>query len=115
MPSASILGTGLIGASVGLGLSQSGWTVTGWDPDRLALRTALERSAIGSATASEEELLGRPADLIVLAAPPAEVERVVSGLSSECLVTDVAGAKANITSAGRRLARFSPRSSNGRP
>ena len=108
MPSASILGTGLIGASVGLGLSQSGWTVTGWDPDRLALRTALERSAIGSATASEEELLGRPADLIVLAAPPAEVERVVSGLSSECLVTDVAGAKANITSAGRRLARFVP-------
>jgi len=34
VPTAAIIGTGLIGNDVGLALWTSGWFVTGWDPDR---------------------------------------------------------------------------------
>ncbi len=33
MAVAALLGTGLIGASIGIGLRGLGWTVVGWDPD----------------------------------------------------------------------------------
>ena len=37
MPNVAILGTGLIGASVGLALREQGWGSVGWDPSPVAL------------------------------------------------------------------------------
>ena len=56
---AAISGTGLIGASIGLGLSRAGWTVRGWDPDPEALNYAASCGAIAEAADSFEQL---PAD-----------------------------------------------------
>ena len=43
----AIVGTGLIGTSVGLAAKRAGgWTVAGWDPDANALDGAGERGAI---------------------------------------------------------------------
>ena len=46
----AIVGTGLIGASVGLAARRAGIEhVTGWDPDAAHLATAAERGAVDAA------------------------------------------------------------------
>jgi len=51
MKTITILGTGLIGASVGLALRANGFegTILGWDKDPAELGIALSRGAIGEA------------------------------------------------------------------
>src|SRR5262249_57613317 len=49
----AVVGTGLIGASVGLAAHRRGWTVAGWDPDAGALAVAVERRALEPAAALE--------------------------------------------------------------
>ena len=52
----AIVGTGLIGASVGLAARRAGTQrVTGWDPDGRALAVATERGAVSDACASLED------------------------------------------------------------
>ena len=46
MARALISGTGLIGASIGLGLGDAGWEVLGWDPDPGRLSTAVAVGAV---------------------------------------------------------------------
>ncbi len=98
----TVVGTGLIGASVGLGARRSGARVTGWDPDRDALAVAVGRGAVDEAAASLEEAL-RGAELVVVAAPigelPAQVAAVLAASAEETTVTDVGSTKAGIVAA----------------
>lgn len=102
-PNATVLGTGLLGASVGLALRSRGWSVAGWDPNAGALDDAIGRGAV-------ETRLDGPdpegADLLVLAAPPEAVIDMLEGLDTEALVTDIAGVKSPVVAAASGLARF---------
>ena len=105
MQTAAILGTGLIGSSIGLGLRAAGWRVIGWDPDRAVSDRALERGAIGEVSPDLDTALAGPLDLVVLAGPPSAIVSAVGTLSVPGLVIDVAGVKAPIVAAAR-TARF---------
>lgn len=96
MPTVAIVGTGLIGASIGLGLSRAGWEVTGWDPSQAALATASKIGAVAATAASYEDLVNRPVDLIVLAGPPRAILQQVATLETDALVIDVAGVKSEV-------------------
>jgi prephenate dehydrogenase len=102
---AAILGTGLIGASVGIGLRAAGWHVTGWDPDPGALSGA---EAIDAFDERADDRLGavRGVDLVVLAGPVPTIVHTLEVIDTEVLVTDVAGVKAPVVAAGRHLPRF---------
>jgi prephenate dehydrogenase len=104
MASAAILGTGLIGASIGVGLRQAGWSVAGWDPDERALTGAKAVGAIDRSASRTDVLEG--AELVVLAGPPAAIEAELAALETTALVTDVAGVKEPMVKAAARLRRF---------
>ena len=96
MPGAlAVVGTGLIGASVGLAARKTGWTVAGFDPDEAAMRGAEERGAVDRIGSLEEVLA--EADLAVVAAPvhmlPSLVEEVLDLAPERCTVTDVGSTK----------------------
>ena len=61
MPTAAIIGTGLIGASVGLALKEVGWTIVAWDPSPQALEVATERQAADRTASSVSEANERAA------------------------------------------------------
>jgi prephenate dehydrogenase len=108
----AVIGTGLIGASVGLAAKQRGHTVVGHDPDERALAVAVERGAVDEAAGLEDALVG--AELAVVAAPVAQlvptVEAVLAASADGCSVTDVGSTKARVaTTAG------SPRFVGGHP
>lgn len=101
----AVLGTGLIGTSVALSLADAGWETVGWDPDpavveMLAELGSFDRLAESAAAATEG------ANLVVLAGPPSSVPGLLGELETDALVTDVAGVKAGVMPAGRRLAHF---------
>jgi prephenate dehydrogenase len=95
----AIVGTGLIGASVGLAARRAGVEqVLGWDADPEALALAGERGAVEpaeSVVAAVEE-----AELAVVATPVAalvqEVETVLDAAGDRCTVTDVGSTKAHL-------------------
>lgn len=99
----TVLGTGLLGASVGLAMRTQGWSVQGWDPAPQALDLALSRGAI-------ERRLDGPqvagSDLIVLAAPPEAVVVQLADMQTEILVTDICGVKTPIVAAAKHLPHF---------
>lgn len=101
----AIAGTGLIGSSLGLGLSRAGWKVAGWDPDEQASAGALGAGAVDEIAPSFETLLATEPDLLVLAGPPAATMATLRGLSTPALTIDVAGVKRPIIAAaqGRRF------------
>jgi prephenate dehydrogenase len=89
---ASIIGTGLIGGSIGLALRAQGWTVTGSDRDPAAEQRALELGAIDAVGLD-------PVSAVTVVAVPvqavaAEVRRALDGTSG--VVTDVGSVKAGI-------------------
>ena len=92
----AIVGTGLMGASVGLAAKRAGveW-VGGVDADDAAACTALDRGAVDAVGALGEVL--EQADLAVVAAPvtvlPALVEDVLARAPEGCTVTDVGSTK----------------------
>jgi len=95
----AILGTGLIGASVGLALRAHGFTgsITGWDPNPAELHTALRREAITVAT-DDPLTAATQADLILLGGPVFTIlewlDRLAPVLREDQLVTDVGSVKA---------------------
>lgn len=105
MPRAAILGTGLIGASVGIALGRVGWTRIGWDPDRPALEKAMRFGAVDEAAHDAADAL-EGADLVVLAGPVAAVVDTLRGMDTDALVTDVAGVKTPVVDAGSHLRHF---------
>ncbi len=102
-----MLGTGLIGASVGIGLRAAGWTVTGWDPDPDALARAASIGAVNAAADSMEEAVDG-ADLIVLAGPVEAIVETIPLLAGPALVTDVAGVKTPVVAAADGHPHFVP-------
>src|SRR5947208_3672163 len=105
----AIVGTGLIGASVGLAAKRTGSEVVGFDPDPESLAGAAEKGAIDESAGSMEEAV-RDAELAVVAAPVAQLAREVAevlGASGEgCTVTDVGSTKSKVCSAARGSGRF---------
>jgi prephenate dehydrogenase len=99
---AIIHGTGLLGASVGLALRTQGWDVSGWDPSPEALEEASRRGAISVSLDGP----GADADLVVLAAPPEAIVATLGSLTTNALVTDIAGVKKPIVAAGAALPHF---------
>ncbi|MFW7415071.1 prephenate dehydrogenase [Demequina sp. SO4-18] len=94
-PRTHVIGAGLIGASIGIGLSTEGWTVTIEDADPDAETLA---HAIGAGLA----LRDASPELVIVAVPPA----LAAGIVAEALdrwphavVTDVASVKAPIAQA----------------
>ena len=98
----AIVGTGLIGASVGLAARANGVDkVRGWDVDPDALAVAAERGAIVPAASLEEAVAD--ADLAFVAAPvaalPSGVAAVLAASSEQTTVSDVGSTKGAVTSA----------------
>lgn len=96
-----IVGLGLVGGSIGLALKGVGYpaTVAGYDIDPEAVRLAIERHAIDTAMSSVEGL-SRESDMLILAVPVAEIQRM-SPILRRCVrggtvVTDVGSAKVEI-------------------
>lgn len=113
----ALIGTGLIGGSIGLGLQRErGIVVTGFDRDRTALDRALARGAIAQACPDAAGAVAG-ADVVVLAVPLEEVEatlRAVGGaVTEEAIVTDVGSAKAAVVAAGEQV--FGDRFVGGHP
>jgi prephenate dehydrogenase len=104
----TIVGTGLIGASVGLAARTNGARVAGWDPDPASLEAAAERDAVEPAGSLAEALGG--AELVVIAAPvaslPAQVAAVLEATGDGVTVTDVGSTKASVVAAAGGSARF---------
>jgi prephenate dehydrogenase len=94
----AILGTGLIGASVGLALRAQGFSgqITGWDPSRDELAIAESRGAIHS-SAGDPIDAARKSQVIVLSGPVFTIlewlDRLAPVLQSGQLVTDVGSVK----------------------
>jgi prephenate dehydrogenase len=107
--SLAVVGTGLIGASVGLAARRAGLEhVAGWDPDEAHLATAAERGAVEPAGDLASALTG--ADLAVVAAPvaalPAQVRAVLDASPPSCTVTDVGSTKGAVVAAAAGESRF---------
>jgi prephenate dehydrogenase len=104
----AIVGTGLIGASVGLAAQRRGASVAGWDVHPGALAVAAERGAVEASSSLEEALAG--AELAVVAAPiaalAAQVAAVLAATGEETTVTDVGSTKASVVAAAAGSPRF---------
>jgi prephenate dehydrogenase len=103
------VGTGLIGASVGLAAKRAGvGGVTGFDLDEHALSVAEDRGAVDEVASSLSAAV-RDVDLALVAVPvaqlPAQVEAVLAAGAEECTVTDVGSTKSAVC-AGARSTRF---------
>ena len=106
----AIVGTGLIGASLGLAAKRAGIErISGFDSDPEALRVALEMGAVDVAAASLEEAVV-DAQLVVVAAPvaalPARVREVLELADRTCTVSDVGSTKAGVCAAAEDDNRF---------
>lgn len=90
-PTAAVIGTGLMGGSVGMALRAHGWFVTGWDEDPERRRLALDLGAV-------DDLDPAPrADLTVIAVPvQAAGPLAVEALERGGVVTDIGSVKAPI-------------------
>jgi prephenate dehydrogenase len=96
--SVAIVGTGLIGASIGLALRDAGFDgpITGWDRSAVEMETALRRGAISAGT-GDPFAAATAADCIVLATPVFGIlewiDRLAPALQRGQLVTDAGSTK----------------------
>lgn len=92
---ANVVGTGLIGGSLGLALRRRGWTVTGSDHDADRAKRALEVGAIDAIGFDHE------ADITFVAVPVLAITDTVKDAlaSTSGIVTDVGSVKAPIVRA----------------
>ena len=120
----AIIGTGLIGASVGLALKKTAphVTVLGWDRNPAEMETALEIGAVDEALTEYDVTTPGEADVIVLATPVMPIlnwmGKLAPVLGEAQLVTDVGSTKREIAELatelfntevdGRKTARFLP-------
>lgn len=102
----TILGTGLIGASVGLALRAHGFRgeIRGWDRDAAQLEEARARGAIDVA-ASDPAASAAQSDLVLLSGPVLSIldwlEQLGDRLSPRQLVTDVGSVKLAVVEQAR--------------
>ncbi len=104
----AILGTGLLGTSVGLALRAAGYSgaITGWNRGAEGAQTALAAKAIDS-IATDPLQAARDSDVTVLAVPIYAtldlMEQLGPVLGCDHLVTDVGSTKRKICEAAARL------------
>jgi prephenate dehydrogenase len=104
----SILGTGLLGTSVGLALRAAGFrgSIVGWNRSAQQGHVALSMGAFDS-IASDALQAARESQVVLLAVPIYAtldyMEQLSTVLGSEHMVTDVGSTKAQITTAAGRL------------
>lgn len=114
----AVVGTGLIGGSIGLGVRGAfpRVAVTGFDEDEAVARAALGRGAL-TAVAGSAEQAARDAEVVVLSPPVdriAETCRTIDGaVPPDAVVTDVGSAKADVVHEGE--AAFGGRFVGGHP
>jgi prephenate dehydrogenase len=105
----AVIGTGLIGASVGLAAKRTGATVIGFDEDPAVAEVADERGAVDRVAAALEDALA-DAELAVVAVPvgrlAAQVRSVLEASGERCTVTDVGSTKTAVCAAADGSARF---------
>lgn len=106
-----LIGTGLIGASIGLRARALGMQVTGWDVERARVTRALEEGALDTAGADENAVVAG-CDTLILAAPLEAVVGLLERLRAQpppaSLIMDVASVKVPVVRAGGGLAAFVP-------
>lgn len=91
---AAVVGTGLIGGSVGMALRRAGWFVTGTDRDPARAARALELGAIDAVGTDPT------AELTFVAVPVSAVpEAAAAALAAGGVVTDVGSVKAPVVAA----------------
>jgi len=104
----AILGTGLLGTSVGLALRAAGYTgsLAGWNRSAEGGREALAMGAV-DAMGSDPIELARQSEVVILCVPIYStldyMEQLSGVLSPEHLITDVGSTKGQITDAADRL------------
>jgi len=104
----AILGTGLLGTSVGLALRAAGFegTIAGWNRGAEGAQSALKMGAIDS-IADDGVEAARSAQVTVLAVPIYStldwMEKLAGVLGPDHLVTDVGSTKGQIAEAAGRL------------
>ena len=114
----AILGTGLIGGSIGLGLAATDpdATVVGYDRDPVAADAALSAGAVG-ALAGDPSAAVEGAGLVVLAGPvdatQGLVDEIVGTVGAGAVLTDVGSAKVGAVAAGEKA--FGGRFVGGHP
>jgi prephenate dehydrogenase len=105
----AIVGTGLIGASVGLAAKRGQATVVGFDEDPATAEAARERGAVDEVAGSLEEAVSG-VDLAVVAVPvgrlAAGVRAVLEASGEGTTVTDVGSTKAAVCAAADGSPRF---------
>lgn len=103
-----IIGTGLIGASIGLRGRDLGWRVIGFDAQAAAAGTALQRGAIDEIVT--HDAVYEHADTVVIAVPPRATVEELGTLRARSvratLVLDVASVKTPVCDAARGVANF---------
>jgi prephenate dehydrogenase len=105
MKRVALLGTGLIGGSLGLALRRAhpDREVIGYDTDPEAAQAALAHGAV-SALAPDAVVATKEADLVVIATPtdliPDLLDRIAGTLPAGAVVTDVGSAKAEVVARG---------------
>lgn len=104
-PTVAIVGLGLVGGSLARALTREGYRVIGVDTPAVR-RRALRARAV-AATYSTPERAAKRAEIVVLAAPPAEnlrlLRRLARGARPGLVVTDVGGVKGRICREAARL------------
>ena len=104
------MGTGLIGASIGLALKANNRKthITGWDPTRAHALAARRRGAIDEIAPTPDAAL-RDADLIVLAGPVdsivRQIARTIAAAPPQSFIIDVGSLKAGVAEAASRALR----------
>lgn len=105
----AIIGTGLIGGSIGLRARASGMHVGGWDSDAAAAAEAARVGAIDE-TMSYERIIAEAQTIVIAAPVPATIEHLArlraTPPARATLVIDVASVKAPIVQAARGLSAF---------
>jgi prephenate dehydrogenase len=93
----AVIGTGLIGTSIGLAAARIGCAVIGWDADPAIARRAAELGGFAVAATLEDAV--RDADVVVVATPIPTIAglatRALSG-APEAVVTDVGSVKSHV-------------------
>ena len=106
VPSASIIGIGLIGGSIAAGLRGAGWAVSGYDPDPETRALAAELRLVDHVLTSLEGAVESDPDLIVVAAPPTATVEIVASISTDTVVMDVASVKQPVLDVATHLPGF---------
>ena len=95
-----------MGASVALAARERGDDVAGWDPDPEVLARAAERGIEPRASAEDA---ARDAELVVVAAPIAQLPQAVASMlagTADATITDVGSTKGSVVAAAQGSPRF---------